>query len=1167
MTQGECLTALFMALANRSPYQWQAAAFERLMAADLPGQIKVPTAAGKTMILPIFVAALAAQAMTGKVTLPRRLVHVVNRRVLVDEASRLAGNIVQALAAAPALRPMRDALAALSASGCPLAVSTLRGGVDDNGEWSIDPSTPALILATPAMLGSRLLFRGYGVGRSRSATHAGLLGCDTLVVHDEAHLAPAFTALLRQVEVLAAPGAVAIGRPALSVIEMTATLSTGSAVQPLVCDVAADLDLAERMSAAKRLHLSDARLVPSKASKPLTQVLDALGDLALAHKSDNRAVALFVSSPAAAELVAGRLLKAGVAPELVLMLTGTMRGHERAGLSSAPVFRRFDPGPERTDDGSAYFIATSAGEIGLDIDADLGLFDLTTLDRFIQRAGRVNRRGLGVGQIHVVHAGGEELPGVLQARAGAALQCLTGLPLVNGTADASPLALSALCERPDFADAIEPPPAIRRLEPAVVQMFSMTSLRLDQLRCPSPDVFIHGVVEEDAQLNLAWRRLPAAGADLAEWLDVWPMLPAELAKLPIDPARRMLKERLLSVQAGDGHLLAIALDGQGMPTGDEPMLLVGARVERWVNRLRPGLTVLMTCNAGGLTMQGQPSALAAETVADVSCGGALLVSDRTEIRSIAVAHRVADESSEWVSEGHTAPTLDEWLKDEIGDLDLVFHDGPRLTEATSWDGTITLWLSRRTPRTPDAGDLASLLGRDRLLEVHLDLTARAARRLVNCLGLRPELASAQVRAAAEHDRGKAWERWQRAIGNTNLAAPLGKSARAAFSFKINDGYRHELGSVVDRGASFSTLERHLVAAHHGWARPGFRPDALTKPGCAAAADAVAGGFTDLTDALGPWAVAYLEAVLKAADVHAELMDLSLAAEAPLQLPIAATFPAPATLVPKRFHLHADALNFGEYLAALGLAALVGQQGHSVLLGWDVGRFVMAGVSSDDVASVLGCLRRTRVVHDVAATAVAQRDGAYPPLQLVLGDGSSLALNHWLDERFLTSSRWKLGAGQTSAAKTLASVAQACSALLERDDFQPDRLFSQGGGLVGADASKFRFDAATNWSARDAGFSLNESDAFKSTRPWVELLSAIGLQHFFLPPADLRPGYYTWRGLLPPMLALAAARGLMPQSGDGLMPVINPSGKMKDVFTSKPILREASNPCPPQFLVI
>ena len=81
--------------------------------------------------------------------------------------------------------------------GEPLAVSTLRGQRADAGAWTIDPSRPAIIAATPDMAGSRLLFGGYGLGRSRRATHAGLLGVDMLIVHDEAHLSPALTALLR----------------------------------------------------------------------------------------------------------------------------------------------------------------------------------------------------------------------------------------------------------------------------------------------------------------------------------------------------------------------------------------------------------------------------------------------------------------------------------------------------------------------------------------------------------------------------------------------------------------------------------------------------------------------------------------------------------------------------------------------------------------------------------------------------------------------------------------------------------------------------------------------------------------------------------------------------------------------------------------------------------
>jgi CRISPR-associated endonuclease/helicase Cas3 len=82
----------------------------------------------------------------------------------------------------------------------PLAISTLRGQFADNGEWCADPSRPAIVVGTIDMIGSRLLFSGYGLGFKRKPLHAGFLGQDSLIVHDEAHLEPAFQDLLEAIK-------------------------------------------------------------------------------------------------------------------------------------------------------------------------------------------------------------------------------------------------------------------------------------------------------------------------------------------------------------------------------------------------------------------------------------------------------------------------------------------------------------------------------------------------------------------------------------------------------------------------------------------------------------------------------------------------------------------------------------------------------------------------------------------------------------------------------------------------------------------------------------------------------------------------------------------------------------------------------------------------------
>ena len=125
-------------------------------------------------------------------------------------------------------------------------------------------------------------------------------------------------------------------------------------------------------------------------------------------------------------------------------------------------------------------------------------------------------------------------------------------------------------------------------------------------------------------------------------------------------------------------------------------------------------------------------------------------------------------------------------------------------------------------------------------------------------------------AAQSHDLGKDRSWWQRAIGVTT-PPPLAKSGRKGFDQAANGGYRHELGSLMDlleASRSLADLVAHLVASHHGFARPGFAIEAAGPPGVPGAERVIAEvavRFARLQQELGAWQLAYLEAIVKASD--------------------------------------------------------------------------------------------------------------------------------------------------------------------------------------------------------------------------------------------------------------------------------------------------------------
>lgn len=163
------------------------------------------------------------------------------------------------------------------------------------------------------------------------------------------------------------------------------------------------------------------------------------------------------------------------------------------------------------------------------------------------------------------------------------------------------------------------------------------------------------------------------------------------------------------------------------------------------------------------------------------------------------------------------------------------------------------------------------------LDEHEAWAEQAARRIGERLDLPPAYTDLLALAARLHDEGKKAKCWQQAF-RAPKDGIYGKTLSRP-SFKILAGYRHELGSlphaerderVKALGDDMRDLCLHLIAAHHGNARPVIRTDGAEEPPSKleARAQEIALRFTRLEKQWGPWGLAWWEALLRAADQQA-----------------------------------------------------------------------------------------------------------------------------------------------------------------------------------------------------------------------------------------------------------------------------------------------------------
>jgi CRISPR-associated endonuclease/helicase Cas3 len=172
------------------------------------------------------------------------------------------------------------------------------------------------------------------------------------------------------------------------------------------------------------------------------------------------------------------------------------------------------------------------------------------------------------------------------------------------------------------------------------------------------------------------------------------------------------------------------------------------------------------------------------------------------------------------------------------------------------------------------------------LEVHIGDVERKLSDILGRLSLDPMIENALKLAAHWHDLGKRRERWQGSIGRPDDLHEtwFAKSGRSWVS-RREGSYRHEFGSLLDvtrldARAEFQALDPtaqdlvlHLIACHHGMARPHFDIDHTlddNHPADAAHTMAieVLRRFARLQRHFGHWGLAYIESVLRAADWHA-----------------------------------------------------------------------------------------------------------------------------------------------------------------------------------------------------------------------------------------------------------------------------------------------------------
>lgn len=884
----------YLSVHGRAAFPWQERLAATVLATGWPKTIAVPTGCGKTSVLDVAVYALAAQA--GKPALqrtaPLRIFLVVDRRLVVDDAYSHARCVAEKIERASDLDWIRDALSSFGGAK-PLATAVLRGGMYRSDVWADQPNQPLVCVSTVDQIGSRLLFRGYGLRDARRPIDAGLVGNDSLVIIDEAHLSKPFLDTLGWIQRYQGgswrkePVA-----PGLRLVEMSATVAQDDGAFRLDRDDYSCHTLAMRLRTEKRAVLKECSDLVRAAADEAARMRGVVGVV----------LNTVASARATYEVLKEALNGKGEA----ILLTGRVRPHERDELLK-DYRERIKAGRTPNAEDRLYVVATQTIEVGADLDFDALVTEAAPIDSLRQRFGRLNRLGQSGPSAAVIlkpkginWVYGEPLEETwkwLKDRAGDS----------NYVDFASKHMEELLQQNPNSGLA-----ARRQDGPLVFPAHVDAWAQTNPAPAADPEVapFLHGPEAlEPGDVQIVWRAdlVDIAPEGWADVLEAAPPMSTEALPLPVGAARKWLRNGLTNIAD---------LEGAPAPQGEED----GERGWRtaliWrgpgkskldLDELRPGDTVVVSSSEGGCDRFGWAPE-SKDLVRDIGDACANLRAEAGGGRYRMRVHPAVLYPNDPVGQAEIRELLERAREEDISE-DIAAFARERIPvdwgKPRAYSESGVLLVSKKMPDKKateeldesDEGDASSLTER-RSLRAHTKGVVTKVRQFAEGCGL-PEWATESLEMAAKlHDIGKCDIRFQLLLDPEwdSSNGPMAKGTACLpreYRRRLQEsgyppGARHEFASVALAANSDSwdgvdrDLVLHLIGSHHGHGRalaPAWEggdydirasvdgADATTR-GVALAAR-LDSGWTDrywgMTRKYGWWGLAYLEAILRRAD--------------------------------------------------------------------------------------------------------------------------------------------------------------------------------------------------------------------------------------------------------------------------------------------------------------